>query len=64
MQISAKRLDEFIALYRAEYGVCLSREDAREAGEFIVRIVRAVDCQPVPPRPAYNESEHYASIQR
>lgn len=42
MQISAQRIDEFRTLYRAEFGVALGREEAKEAGISIVRLVRAV----------------------
>ena len=42
MQIPAQRLDEFIALYRTEFGVALSRQEAQEAAITIVRLVEAV----------------------
>ena len=42
MQISDQRLDEFVALYRAEFDVELSEKDALEAGIVIVKLVQAV----------------------
>lgn len=42
MAISDSQLGEFIALYRAEFGVALTIEEAREAAAFIVRLVKAV----------------------
>lgn len=42
MQISGPRLSEFQALYRAEFGIDLGREEALEAGIAIVRLVEAV----------------------
>lgn len=42
MQISDQRLDEFIALYRVEFGVELDKEEAREASITVVRLVKAV----------------------
>lgn len=56
MQISGQRLDEFITLYRAEFGVELDREEAREAGITIVRLVKAVY------GPSGNENEHSVCI--
>lgn len=52
MQISDQRLDEFRTLYRAEFGVDLGREEAREAGITVVRLVRAVY------GPSENENEY------
>ncbi len=42
MKISDSRLDELIALYRAEYGVDLDRKEAERLGTTIVRLVEAV----------------------
>ena len=47
MPLSDTQLDEFIALYKAEFGVEPEREDAREVGIFIMQLVKAVEVDSV-----------------
>lgn len=42
MRISNAHMRQFTALYEAEFGVVLSEEEALEAGEFVIKLIRAV----------------------
>lgn len=42
MQISDRELDEFRRIYKKEFGEDISREEAREKGSSLLRLVKAV----------------------
>jgi hypothetical protein len=53
MEISPQKLEEFIALYRAEYGEELTREQALEQALSVVQLVKLAAGR--------NEDENYGA---